>query len=76
MFGICSKPYRRGKLKNFKSSTNVNRATLFICISYIKGVYDMSKYELYMQLDKWYRIQSIKILPKYFFAQIKQRLSL
>lgn len=36
----------------------------------------MTKYELYMQLDKWYRIQAIKILPKYFLARIKQQLSL
>ncbi len=36
----------------------------------------MSKYEMYKQLDKWYRIQTIKILPKYFFARIKQQLSL
>jgi len=36
----------------------------------------MSRYELYMQLDKWYRKQYIKILPKYFLARIKQQLSL
>lgn len=36
----------------------------------------MSKYEMYQRLDKWYRIQSIKILPKYFLARIKQQLSL
>ena len=32
----------------------------------------MSKYEMYQQLDKWYRKQYIKILPKYFFTRIMQ----
>lgn len=32
----------------------------------------MSKYEFYMKLDKWYRIQEIKILPRYFWERIKQ----
>ena len=36
----------------------------------------MSKYEMYKQLDRWYRIQSIKILPKYFLVRIKQTLTL
>lgn len=26
----------------------------------------MSKYEMYQQFDKWYRIQAIIILPKYW----------
>ncbi len=32
----------------------------------------MNKYELYMQLDKWYRIQAIKILPTYLWERISQ----
>jgi len=31
----------------------------------------MSKYEYYMQLDKWYRKQTIKIFPKYLLSKIK-----
>ena len=32
----------------------------------------MSRYELYMKIDKWYRIQEIKILPRYLCEKIKQ----
>ena len=31
----------------------------------------MSKYEMYQRLDKWYRIQAIKILPNYLLSKIK-----
>ena len=31
----------------------------------------MSKYEYYMQLDKWYKKQTFKILPKYVLSKIK-----
>ena len=34
----------------------------------------MSKYELYCQMDKWYRWQAIKVLPIYYVKQIKYRL--
>ena len=32
----------------------------------------MSRYELYMEIDKWYRKQELKILPKYIWEKIKQ----
>ena len=35
----------------------------------------MSKYELYQQLDKWYKRKSITVLPKYLFERITYLLS-
>lgn len=35
----------------------------------------MSKYEMYQQLDKWYRMQSIKILPLFLWERLLLKLS-
>jgi len=34
----------------------------------------MSKYELYCQMDRWYRRQARKALPLYYLKRIKYRL--
>lgn len=34
----------------------------------------MSKYEMYQDLDRWYKKQAIKTFPIYLFERIKQKL--
>ena len=35
----------------------------------------MSSYELYQQLDKWYRWQAIKTFPTYIIERLKMKFS-